>query len=784
MSALWVAFYSVRGGVGRSTNLTLSALELARRGHRVAVVDFDLESPGLDVLLARDKGQPSERVQHGVVDFLDARARGEPLGIEEIVIPLDLPGEYTGRLFLVPAGRCDDAYLSALDRLDLKQMYERSGLLNPVRQLRVELEETLDPDVVLIDSRTGYSDAALVTLFDLADAAVIVMVPDLQNVERLAPVLQRLVRSTRKPQVLLVANKCQLTPPGWRAVANIESRLRELVPVAEEEVDEVESPFLYKLPFLSEFTWVQRLLPPPVPSDALRQLASRLNTLVQERTRPPVPEQIPPLSHDSLGQRQEMLERLQFGSPSAEDDDKLLGTFVPTRNIQEALKPERWLVRGARGSGRTAVFRMLTERPLEARRYCPELVEWDIIPAHGRSDSVYQSGVSLHYALSVIASEKIIQETGATWECVWLMFSVVQAGRTLPTLVKTAIQREAARLLDSYENVRKSLHQLLAMGERVWMEEFRSLVPNDGSPGLMFVYDEVDNSHEWQYGTSTELSQRILNGLLNIWTTDDALALRNRMVPKILLREDIFNSTSEMFSRAWRLRDVQLRWEPGEIATCIVNRAGVDAKISSYMEMQGGKLRHFTPGHDRDLAVLFDERIGTGARRARTWQMANRRLVDADGRLFPSDFVRLAVSAQRLERKSPSPVRSFEPALISGTSVSKAFHEVSMNRVNRLARIIRRNEGDAPFLGSFRGLQSPFHEEELISRFVAAQGPKHSRNEKKEVAERVLLLLKRLGVIGEWADGRLFVAELYLQGLGVHRAGLKLPQDEPPESEV
>ncbi|HYO64935.1 MAG TPA: hypothetical protein VEU33_02530 [Archangium sp.] len=784
MSALWVAFYSVRGGVGRSTNLTLSALELARRGHRVAVVDFDLESPGLDVLLARDKGQPLERVQHGVVDFLDARAQGQPLGIEEIVIPLDLPGEYTGRIFLVPAGRCDDAYLSALDRLDLKQMYERSGLLNPVRQLRVELEETLDPDVVLIDSRTGYSDAALVTLFDLADAAVIVMVPDLQNVERLAPVLQRLVRSARKPQVLLVANKCQLTPPGWRAVANIESRLRELVPVSEEEVDEVESPFLYKLPFLSEFTWVQRLLPPPVPSDALRQLASRLDTLVRERRQPSVPAQIPPLSLDSLGQRQEMLERLQFGSPSAVDDDRLLGAFVLTRNIQEALKPERWLVRGARGSGRTALFRMLTERPLEARRYCPELVEWNVIPAHGRSESVNQSGVPLPYALSLIVGEKSRQKIDASWECVWLMLSVVHAVRALPTLAKTELQREAVRLLDSYEDVTKSLRQFLAVGTRVWMEEFRSLVPKDGSPGLMFVYDDADNSHEWNLETSAELNQKILNGLLNIWTTDDVLALRHRMVPKILLREDIFNSTSERFSRAWRLRDVQLRWEPGEIATCIVNRAGGDAKISNYMEMQGGKLRHLTPGHDRDLTVLFDERIGTGARRARTWQMANRRLVDADGRLFPSDFVQLAVSAQRLERKTPSTVRSFEPALIAGTSVSNAFHEVSANRVASLAWIIRRNEGESTFIGGFPGLQSPFQEEELISRFVAAQGTKRSQNERKDAAERVLLLLKRLGVIGEWADGRLFVAELYLQGLGVHRAGLKPPQDEPPESDV
>ena len=44
--------------------------------------------------------------------------------------------------------------------------------------------------------------------------------------------------------------------------------------------------------------------------------------------------------------------------------------------------------------------------------------------------------------------------------------------------------------------------------------------------------------------------------------------------------------------------------------------------------------------------------------------------------------------------------------------------------------------------------------------------------------------LKWLGVVGEWADGRLFVADLYLQGLGMHRAGFKAQDETPPESDV
>jgi len=787
MSTLWVVFYSVRGGVGRSTSLSLVALELARRGHRVAAVDFDLESPGLDVLLTRDRADSQERASQGVVDFLDARTRGEAFNLEDIILPLELPGDYTGRLFLMPAGRCDDEYLAALDRLDLKQMYERSGLLNPVRQLRAELEERLDPDIVLVDSRTGYSDAALVSLFDLADAAVIVMVPDLQNVERLAPVLQRLVQAESKPQLLLVANKCQLTLPAWLAVANIEARLHELVPSEEDDIDEVENPFLYKLPFINEFTWVQRLLPPPVPSDALSRLASRLDMLVQERERLSPPTPTLALSRESLILRQELVERLRFGNSKAENDDRLLDAFVPTRNVKEALKPERWLVRGAKGAGRTAIFRLLAERPLEARRYCPELADWRVIPAHGpewdRSDLQAGSRFMLTIALDAIRS------TGATWERFWQMHAVIRAVQTLPALATTDLRREAALRMRHSPDLHEQLNALLARGEHVWREEFKSLCRDDGLPNLMFVYDGFDSFHEILWGPPAGLGarQQMIAGLLNMWMTEEARSIRNRMVPKLLMREDVFRSIpSKMFFHAWALHDVQLLWEPNEIASCVVSRAKVDAKVAQYIEDHEGMVRYLMPIESREFAIVFDQRVGVD-KRARTWQMTTKRLMDADGRLMPADFVCLAIEAQRLEMQTPSLPRAFEPAIIAGSNVLSATDEASRLRAQSLEwsvhRIFRNNEIEASWIDVLRGLKSPFHEKDILGRLILAQ---HEGSErlKREIARAILMHLKWLGVVGEWADGRLFVADLYLQGLGMHRAGFKAQDETPPESDV
>jgi Mrp family chromosome partitioning ATPase len=69
-----VAFYSFKGGLGRTTALVLSALQLTRQGKKVALVDFDLEAPGLGPLFQPDF--PEIAAVRGTADFLlDWQAR-------------------------------------------------------------------------------------------------------------------------------------------------------------------------------------------------------------------------------------------------------------------------------------------------------------------------------------------------------------------------------------------------------------------------------------------------------------------------------------------------------------------------------------------------------------------------------------------------------------------------------------------------------------------------------------------------------------------------------------
>ena len=59
-------FYSFKGGVGRTMALVKTGVELASRGRKVLLVDFDLEAPGLDTFEA----VKPKRTAPGIVDFV------------------------------------------------------------------------------------------------------------------------------------------------------------------------------------------------------------------------------------------------------------------------------------------------------------------------------------------------------------------------------------------------------------------------------------------------------------------------------------------------------------------------------------------------------------------------------------------------------------------------------------------------------------------------------------------------------------------------------------------
>ena len=148
------------------------AWHLAAIGHRVLVVDLDLESPGLSSAILAAGASPS----FGITDWFveDLVGQGEYVIGEMTAVPgwaHDLEGEVR----VVPAhGRNPGEYLAKLGRVYMDAGGTWSARL---QRLLSRLEEDHGTTTTIVESRSGLHDIAAATVTDL-DAHVLLFATD------------------------------------------------------------------------------------------------------------------------------------------------------------------------------------------------------------------------------------------------------------------------------------------------------------------------------------------------------------------------------------------------------------------------------------------------------------------------------------------------------------------------------------------------------------------------------------------------------------------------------
>lgn len=185
-----VSIHSYRGGTGKSNISANLAYLAARRGKRVAVLDTDLQAPGVHLLFGFD----TNRMPYTLSDFLFNRC-----GLEEAAYNLKGVAELKDigdSVFLLPSRMTVDAIMKVI-----AEGYD-VGKLND--QLN-HLIEHLSLDLLLIDTHPGFNEETLLTLA-ISDTLVIVLRPDKQDYHGTA-VLVEVARRMAVPHVHMLANK-------------------------------------------------------------------------------------------------------------------------------------------------------------------------------------------------------------------------------------------------------------------------------------------------------------------------------------------------------------------------------------------------------------------------------------------------------------------------------------------------------------------------------------------------------------------------------------------------
>ena len=198
-------------------------MTLARNGHRVAVVDLDLEAPGLATIFS-----PDDSDNLGVIDYLlekkiqenDWKLRTHLISINEQT----LRGDDGESIKLLPAGTIDGNYLEKLARLDFQNLVDGELQSTMVDMLKELNNEAKPLDFILMDARAGFHDIGGLAITDLSHAAVIFGTQSRQSWAGLTHVIRHLASpgvDKRLPLILVHS----MAPA--RGIAGRETELRE-----------------------------------------------------------------------------------------------------------------------------------------------------------------------------------------------------------------------------------------------------------------------------------------------------------------------------------------------------------------------------------------------------------------------------------------------------------------------------------------------------------------------------------------------------------------------------
>lgn len=185
-----IAFYSYKGGVGRTLALVRTATQIALMGKKVLAVDLDLEAPGLHSKLGGLEPGP------GFVEYFY-----HPLYGDRLLRVRDLVQRSTlhENILLLPAGASHTRdYWRALNRMDWHSLMhdDETGIAMSMR-LKAEIEADIQPDFLLVDSRTGITEMAGIALSHWADVAVCFFANNEESVWGTAQIMSGILRTPR-----------------------------------------------------------------------------------------------------------------------------------------------------------------------------------------------------------------------------------------------------------------------------------------------------------------------------------------------------------------------------------------------------------------------------------------------------------------------------------------------------------------------------------------------------------------------------------------------------------
>jgi len=199
-----ITFYSYKGGVGRTLALSHFAYYLYYMGFKVCLLDFDLEAPGLPYKFLKDN--ETFDIKTGLVDYIDSFVKNKsiPSSLTDFSVEIPMSRKSNGGIRLIPAGNTlsTDYWkkISSINWYSLFYSEDSGGNIEGIPfflELKERIEKELNPDFLLIDSRSGITEMGGICTSLLPDTVVFFIINNRENLEGARQIFQGLKKVTR-----------------------------------------------------------------------------------------------------------------------------------------------------------------------------------------------------------------------------------------------------------------------------------------------------------------------------------------------------------------------------------------------------------------------------------------------------------------------------------------------------------------------------------------------------------------------------------------------------------
>lgn len=775
-----IVFYSYKGGVGRTTALAHVAFHLARSGSRVVVADMDIEAPGLHAVLPRPDGKP---IAAGLVDYLWER-QVRPIdsvteeGLETCLVEVK-KGQHNAisyavedpvsraQIHVIPAGVVGRDFVRRLHTLSHRDVLTSSD--DAWSLFEKELVEQLQPDILLIDARTGLGDWGGLSLLRLADEAFLVLYPSDQNIEGLNFVRQT-IRDLTGIKTHLVLSPIPDGVVGRELVA----RFRPLLGLDEDEpcVEIHYNPSIASAPCY--------------PVESAMASYARLANIIRE-TEVEDKLEISLKSKD----RWAIIESLTFPERDAKAiiADEFDAFFQKTSDFEKFLDDARWVVRGRKGTGKSTLFHLFVEhRDNAIKRARGKLEHIIILPGHGPTPSARFRPTTDEFG----SIQREIDKSGFDWLSLWRAYAVVRIytsdtdGLLTPGLKRTEMEKLRIHLQSHFREKdsnsgtaapvqwrSKHTSALLALLHDPLNGLCRDLMGDlNGELGkqdkkLWLLYDDLDQDIKedslWQSDA--------LGGLLRLAYDANNSDLHNIRF-KIFLREDIWSKlvfTNK--SHFGEPRTLLLQWKIDDFLRLAYRLATGGSKLFHALTMQSEPLseQEIDTASEEQLRKALAPLWGLNQEKGKNafvskWVYS--RVTDSRDNTYPRSLTVLLQKARDHElegKNSQKPIAS--DRLLSRPAMQAGLEAASAERVNALKNEYPNLKDFLENVQSTNSLPSQFRSDELRTVWEATSRTKYPTFEAFVAQlEDSGLLMKKSGKTYDYG-----FATLYIDGLGGKR---------------